>query len=148
METVLKCYDCNRNFTSIDKYKKHRETRLCRKKQEKNGKNIMEVIESFSFNYVPKEEKQEGYIYCFSNPTMPNILKIGMTLRTPEKRLTEANQGTWTPLPFKIELSKKVLNPLAKEKKIHEIFKTKRLNNGREFFNISLDEVKKIFDEI
>jgi hypothetical protein len=148
MVTNFRCYDCNRDFTTKDKYEKHRETRACRKRQEKNGKNIMEVIESFSFNYVPKEEKQEGYIYCFSNPTMPDILKIGMTLRTPEKRLMEANQGTWTPLPFEIEIAKKVLNPLAKEKNIHEILKDKRVNNGREFFRVTLEEVKNIFNRV
>lgn len=41
---------------------------------------------------------QTGYIYCFSNPAMPGIYKIGMTLRTVEDRLRESNQSdTWRP---------------------------------------------------
>lgn len=32
-----------------------------------------------------------GYIYAFSNKSMPGFIKIGMTERTPEERLAEAN---------------------------------------------------------
>jgi len=40
----------------------------------------------------------DGYIYCFSNPSMPGILKVGMTERTPVTRLGEANASdTWRP---------------------------------------------------
>ena len=34
-----------------------------------------------------------GHIYCFSNPSIPGILKVGMTDRTPEIRLIEANSS-------------------------------------------------------
>ena len=59
----------------------------------------------------------DGYIYCFSNQSMPGILKIGMTERTPEIRLNEANRSdTWRPPTlYKIEFAKKVLNPKQKE---------------------------------
>lgn len=29
----------------------------------------------------------DKYLYCFSNQSMPGILKVGMTKRTPEIRL-------------------------------------------------------------
>jgi len=50
-----------------------------------------------------------GYIYCFSNQSLIGILRVGMTERTPEIRLSEANNSdTWRPpTPYKIELSKK-----------------------------------------
>ena len=59
----------------------------------------------------------DGYIYCFSNPSMPGILKVGMTERIPEARLSEANASdTWRPpTPYKIEFAKKVSNPSQKE---------------------------------
>lgn len=31
----------------------------------------------------------DGYIYCFSNQSMPGIVKIGMTTRTPGERAKE-----------------------------------------------------------
>ena len=63
----------------------------------------------------------DGYLYCFSNSSMPGILKIGMTERTPDIRLSEANSSnTWKPpTPYKIEFAK-----------------TKRTNNSYTFIRI------------
>ena len=30
---------------------------------------------------------KEGWVYCISNESMPGLLKIGMTDRTPQQRL-------------------------------------------------------------
>jgi hypothetical protein len=35
----------------------------------------------------------EGYIYCFGNKSMVGIYKIGVTEKTPEQRLSEANSS-------------------------------------------------------
>jgi hypothetical protein len=93
-----------------------------------------------------------GYIYCFSNPSMPGILKVGMTERTPEIRLNEANSSdTWRPpTPYKCVFAKKVLNPKQKETTLHTILSqyTERINPKREFFCVSEEEVKTFFDLI
>jgi len=93
-----------------------------------------------------------GYLYCFSNDSMPGILKVGMTERTPEIRLNEANSSdTWRPpTPYKIEFAKKVLNPKQKETTLHNLLSqyTKRINPKREFFCVSPEEVKSFFDLI
>ena len=91
----------------------------------------------------------EGYIYCFSNPSMHGLLKIGMTERTPETRLKEANApNTWIPTPFKIEFAKKVYNPSNKEKTLHTLLEkyTERTNPRKEFFRSSTEEVLRFFD--
>ena len=92
----------------------------------------------------------DGYIYCFSNPSMPGILKVGMTERTPEARLSEANASdTWRPpTPYKIEFAKKVSNPSQKEKTLHTLLEqyTDRIHLRREFFRVSQEEVRKFFD--
>jgi hypothetical protein len=94
----------------------------------------------------------EGYLYCFSNQSMPGILKVGMTERTPKIRLNEANSSdTWRPpSPYKIEFAKKVLNPKDKETTLHKLLSqyTERINPKREFFRISPEEVKTFFDLI
>ena len=48
-----------------------------------------------------------GYLYCFSNTSMPGILKIGMTEQALEIKLNEANRpDTFKhPTPYKIEIS-------------------------------------------
>ena len=83
---------------------------------------------------------------------MPGILKVGMTDRTLEIRLNEANSSdTWRPpTPYKIEVAKKVLNPKQKETTIHILLSqyTTRINPKREFFRVSTEEVKTFFDLI
>jgi hypothetical protein len=90
----------------------------------------------------------EGYIYCLGNKCMPGIYKIGMTERTPEERLSEANKSDTfrPPTPYTIEFAKSVLNPRNKEYTIHTILKNTRINSEREFFNESLERIKLLFD--
>ena len=89
----------------------------------------------------------EGYLYCFSNCSMPNILKIGMTERTPEARLADANTtDTWRPpTPYVIEFAKKVSNPVQKEKTLHVLLEqyTNRVNPRRVFFELMDGEMWK-----
>ena len=89
-----------------------------------------------------------GYVYCFSNPSMPGYLKVGMTDRTPEIRLREANASTWIPMPFQIEFAKKVINASEKEKTLHQLLEqyTNRINPRREFFKVSKEEVFAFFN--
>lgn len=89
----------------------------------------------------------DGYIYCFSNPCMPGILKIGMTTRTPEERVKELFT-TGVPSPFKIEFAKRVKDPKSKESSLHLLLEqyTDRVYPRREFFRISPEEVRKFFD--
>ena len=92
-----------------------------------------------------------GYIYCFSNEVMPGILKVGMTERTPELRLNEANNsGTWTLPSYKIVIAKKVLNPKQKELTLHKLLSqyAERADPNREFFRVSQEEIKTFFDLI
>jgi hypothetical protein len=91
-----------------------------------------------------------GYVYAFSNESMPGFIKIGMTERTPEERLAEANlPDTFKPpLPYVIEIQKKVNNCKETEKKIHTLLSDKRVNPHREFFKITIEELNEIFNNI
>lgn len=93
---------------------------------------------------------EEGYIYCISNlEIMPDIYKVGITMRTPLDRLKEANSSeTWKIPTFKIEFAKKVMNPKDKERKLHkhmEKFMT-RIHPRREFFKGKIEDIKEVFD--
>jgi hypothetical protein len=95
---------------------------------------------------------EDGYIYCFSNDSMPGILKIGMTKLLPESRLKYANlPNTWKPpTPYKIVFAKKVNNYKQKEITLHLILAkyAKRIHPRREFFLVLPEEVKTLFDLI
>lgn len=91
-----------------------------------------------------------GFVYCFSNPLMPGIYKIGMTTRTPEERLKEANSSnTWKPpAPYQIEMYKQVKNPLKTETALHRLLERfcTRIHSRREFFRLTLEEVRMFFN--
>ncbi len=92
----------------------------------------------------------KGYIYCLSNPSMPGLLKIGMTERTPEERLREANKSDTfrPPTEYKIEIKQRVYWPRIVERKIHTFLRDKRVNPRREFFRAELDEVRTFFKRL
>jgi hypothetical protein len=92
----------------------------------------------------------DGWVYCISNPSMPGLLKIGMTLRTPQERLKEANSSdTWrSPTNFMIEFAKRVHNPLQKERTLHKLLEQydQRVNPKREFFEVNTATARLCFE--
>ncbi len=90
---------------------------------------------------IYKKKSMKGYVYVLSNPSMPNLYKIGMTTRTVEERVKELDT-TGVPTPYKIELSIQTNNPKQFERFLHRCFNQNRVNNKREFFNVSLSQIK------
>jgi hypothetical protein len=92
----------------------------------------------------------EGYIYCLSNEAMPGLVKVGEIHtegRTPDDRIRELHT-TGVPLPFTVEFAKKVQNPAQAEARIHAFIADKRINPRREFFKVTPDYVRRLFDLI
>jgi hypothetical protein len=94
----------------------------------------------------------EGYLYCLSNISLTNILRIGSTKLLPNIKLNEINNlHTFNiSTPYKIEIVKKVFNPKQKELTLYKILNkyTERTNHIDEYFNISLEDVQMFFDLI
>lgn len=90
-----------------------------------------------------------GYVYIISNPAMTeNIFKIGMTKRdNPQERIDQL-YNTSTPLPWNKHFIIYSKDARALEKKLHQIFHSKRMNEGREFFQVSLDEIEKVINNL
>lgn len=88
-----------------------------------------------------------GFVYCFTNPSMPGLVKIGFTEATVEQRLEDANApSTWIPTPFTAEFAKYVKNANHKEQVLHQILHEQRVNPRREFFRADPDRVKLHFE--
>ena len=87
-------------------------------------------------------------IYCFSNDTMPGVVKIGFTDRSPKERLKEANSCTWAAPHWKMCMAKRVIDGRHKEKLILNILAEyhHRIHPKRELFTVSLDTVRCLFD--
>lgn len=161
------CEYCNNSFSSKNSLDRHQKTaKYClstrsETKVEKSSNedtikyiymcekcedcfNLKDDLESHKKTCL----KDKGFLYCFYTDCMPGIYKIGLTTRSLEKRLKEANTGTYVPpIPYRIVFAKKVNNVKEKEGKIHQLLTrySKRVNKKKEFFRITEDEVYLIF---
>ena len=138
------------HYSKIKKYDEYKNTTLY---QEVLNKHRKPGTTTFFKDVVPKKTitivKPRGYIYCMSNQSMPGIMKIGMTMRSPEERLKEANKHDTfkPPTLYQIVFAKQVYNPKTKEAILHELLEryTERINPQREFFRVSSTEVYRFF---
>jgi hypothetical protein len=80
-----------------------------------------------------------GYLYILTNPSMPGLVKIGITTRTVDDRLSELNSATGVPDPFAVEAYFESSNPLVEESAVHTRLALSRVS-GKEFFRMTLAE--------
>lgn len=77
-----------------------------------------------------------GFIYVLLNPAFPNMVKIGLTEDTTEKRARNISSATGVPTDF-IVLYDMLVNDVERaEKEIHAHFSAYRVNKRREFFYV------------
>jgi hypothetical protein len=90
--------------------------------------------------------KGEGnqWVYILSNPTTPGLLKIGYTTQTPDERAKQISNATGVALPYKVEWAFKCFDGEQLEGEVHRKLGEYRVNNQREFFQINLEEAKKV----
>ena len=82
---------------------------------------------------------ETNIVYCLTNPSMPNVVKIGSTSNI-ERRLKDLDT-TSVPVPFECELALLVEDGLATERLLHDAFGDHRIRKSREFFEISPQRV-------
>ena len=82
-----------------------------------------------------------GWVYILSNPAMPGLFKVGYTDRDPFSRAKEISQATGVPFDFIVEYQIYVSHPYELEQKTHKLLHNHRVNNNREFFNCSYEDV-------
>lgn len=81
-----------------------------------------------------------GYVYILMNLSMPDLVKIGLTTRTLDERLSELSGATGVPTPFILIYRRFFENCLVAENQIHSLLSNYRLSNNREFFKIPVHE--------
>jgi T5orf172 domain len=90
-----------------------------------------------------------GIIYVMRSPAHdPDIFKIGLTRREPEKRSRELSSATGVALPFATLAHWEVGNCSAIEAEIHNRLAAYRINDRREFFRISLQVLVRVINSI
>jgi|TARA_R110002012_G_scaffold9736_1_gene45223 hypothetical protein len=95
-------------------------------------------------------DKGDGdqWVYVLSNPSSPGLLKIGYTKKLPEERAKQISSATGVALPYKVEWAYQCFNGEMVEREVHHKLKAQRINNNKEFFQISLEEAKETINLI
>ena len=93
---------------------------------------------------------EAGHVYALINSYMPDLIKIGITTGTVDDRARGISAVTGVPGQFEILHSIFVSNCRAAESDIHQRFGAagKRVNDRREFFAVTPNEVFEVFAEI
>ena len=87
------------------------------------------------------------YVYCMSNASFcSNIVKVGWTRYNPALR---ANQlfTTGVPTPFVVEFMVMTAHGHDLERRIHNHLARCRVSGSREFFNISVSDLRNVLRE-
>ena len=87
-----------------------------------------------------------GIVYVLSNPAMLGFVKIGKTSRDDVRERMDELYVTGVPFPFKCERAIRVDDEDAVEQELHQALDADRPNPRREFFEVELDQVFKLFD--
>ena len=91
------------------------------------------------------------YVYILVNKSMPDMVKIGMTIREVEERAKEISGATGVPTPWVPVFSFKCFNSYKLEQELHEHLNAVRVADNREMFYMhsrdAIDTVKKLGDK-
>lgn len=121
---------------------------LIEKRQELENELGMIATSLQDIDYREANQKA-GYVYVISNVGAfgENVYKIGMTRRLdPQERIDELGDAS---VPFDFDVHAMIFTDDAPklEAALHKAFDNKKLNmvnTRREFFNVSLDEIKEV----
>lgn len=92
--------------------------------------------------------KNAGHVYVLDNPSLPGMVKIGMTRRKPTVRVSELSSATGVPTPFRLRFYAKTKDCVWAEKRVHHILRNKRVNNNREFFHVSPEDAYSVIKNV
>lgn len=120
---------------------------LAKKKELEN--HLTDVEKALSDIDYRQANMKAGYVYVISNIGAfgENIYKIGMTRRLdPQERVDELGDAS---VPFNFDVHAMIFsdNAPALEAALHRAFEDRKINmvnTRREFFNVTLDEIKQV----
>ena len=92
-------------------------------------------------------ERFEGCVYVLSNPSMPGLLKIGMTAQDAFDRARELSSATGVPEPYVVEAYIVCSDAASIELAAHQELAHVRKSN-REFFAVSLEEALQVLEKL
>ena len=91
-----------------------------------------------------------GYIYVLANSSMPDLVKVGKTTRSPSQRAQELSGVSGIPTPFIVVYEQLFEDCSSAEDFIHTVLKQRwyRETDNREFFRAPVSEIIHIISKM
>lgn len=90
----------------------------------------------------------KGWIYCAISAANPDLCKLGATTNDPLLRAQQLTASTSAPLAFRMAYTRWVKDVTAAEGALHQLFADRRVNENREFFQVSVLEAVMAMDRV
>lgn len=97
---------------------------------------------------IPTSVPNAQWVYVLSNESMPDMVKIGYTNKTPDERVGEINRATGVPTDFIVEYALPCVNGYEVEQLVHKELDDYRVNGKKEFFKLKVEEAKQLINAI
>lgn len=91
------------------------------------------------------DNQNAGIVYALTNETMPGLVKIGYTGRDDVKDRMKELFSTGVPYPFDCIEAVRIDDHKKVESLLHRVFEPDRYYEGREFFEVSVEQVQALF---
>ena len=88
------------------------------------------------------------YVYVLVNKSVPNMVKIGMTTKTPDERARDISAATGVPTPWIPIYSFSCYRSDLLEEEVHQYFQTQRVSGNREMFAVDSITAQNAIDEL
>lgn len=98
--------------------------------------------------YTYNEGVGKQWVYVFSNPSFPDLVKIGYTKAPPNERAKQLSRATGVALDYQVEYVFRCHDGESLEKEVHNCLDAYRVNPKREFFKIPIGEAVRVINEI
>ena len=107
---------------------------------------LLHYLDCWRYGKIPEDGAEHGWLYILSTREQPEILKIGMTIRTVPERVKEINSATGVLYPFSARVIYKVKDARAAERRIFMLLSDYRVRQDREFFKVPFPKAAKIIE--
>jgi hypothetical protein len=89
-----------------------------------------------------------GSIYILFSSITPNLVKIGLTTKDPDERAKELSSATGVPHGYVVVYHDIVSDCAKAEKEVHKRLDSHRINQRREFFEVSVKTAIEVVREV
>ena len=95
---------------------------------------------------MEQQNKPQGWVYVVTNPSLPELVKVGYTTRPDvDARLREFDQAG-LPYPYEVAYKLWVVEPRQLEKRVHQFLTIEREN--KEWFRCSVERAQEAIDHL